>query len=209
VTESEERGVLSGERVEHVVYVGEAGGRYTSPPINLRWFNLATNKVETADLPGFDIVVQGTPPPPPSEFDWRSIVPWLAGGFLPVALIGILLRRLWPLITAWRTRRREAYLESEAFAFAQAQRALRARQFNDSIQAVDRWRSRLPVQRSQDDSQLSEALARLGAVFYRDHSSPPPDQPWSDALQALRAARRECMAASARGIDALPPLNPH
>ncbi|MGI9491637.1 MAG: hypothetical protein ACR2QF_04465, partial [Geminicoccaceae bacterium] len=39
VIESEERGVLSGKRVEHVVYVGEAGGRYTAPPINLRWFN--------------------------------------------------------------------------------------------------------------------------------------------------------------------------
>ena len=209
VTESEDRGVLSGERVEHVVYVGEAGGRYTSPPISLRWFNLNTNEVETADLPGFDIVVQGKPPPPLSEFDWRSLASWIAGGFLVIALIGALLRRLWPFINAWRTRRREAYLGSEAFAFAEAQKALRARQFNDSIQAVDRWRSRLPMQRGQDDSQLSEALARLGAMFYRDHSSPPTDQPWSEALQALRAARRECMTASARVNDALPPLNPH
>ena len=209
VTEIEERGILSGERVEQVVYVGQAGGRYTAPAISLRWFNLKTNQIETAELPGFDIVVQGTPPPPPSDVDWRRIVPWIIGASLATVLIGLLIRRLWPPFAAWRKQRRETYLRSEAFAFTQAEKALRARRFSDATQAVDLWRSRLPVGFGKHDADLSVALARLGAGFYRDPQSPVPDSRWSEAVQSLRAARREHIDASARANDALPPLNPH
>ena len=107
VTESKERGVLSGERAESVIYVGQAGGRYVAPSISLRWFNLDTRQIETAEVPGFDISVKGDPPPPPSTHQWLAVALWVTGVLLLALLTSITLKRFWPQVAAWRTRRRE------------------------------------------------------------------------------------------------------
>ncbi len=207
VTETEARGTISGDRVESVTYVAEAGGRHTAPPIRLRWFNLRQKRVETAMADGFEIAVRGPPPAPPSSFDWRATAPWAALGTLLVALAVVAVVRLRPGISRWRRGRREAYLASEAFAFSQAMAALRTRDFGEAMRTVELWSSRLPPGASVQHARLSDALARLGAAFYGRDRRPPLESQWSDAIAALRATRRERLAASATG-RALPPLNP-
>ena len=207
VTETEALGVISGDRVESVTYVAEAGGRHTAPPIRLRWFNLRQKRVETAIADGFEITVRGPPPAPPSSFDWRATAPWAALGTLLVALAVVAVVRLRPGISRWRRGRREAYLASEAFAFSQAMAALRTRDFGEAMRTVELWSSRLPPGASVQHARLSDALARLGAAFYGRDRRPPLESQWSDAIAALRATRRERLAATPTG-RALPPLNP-
>jgi hypothetical protein len=86
--------------------------------------------------------------------------------------------------------------------------ALRTRDFGEAMRTVELWSSRLPPGAGVERARLSDALARLGAIFYgRDDRRPPLESQWSDVISALRATRRERLAASATG-RALPPLNP-
>jgi len=207
VTETEALGTISGDRVESVTYVAEAGGRHTAPPIRLRWFNLRQMRIETAMADGFEIAVRGPPPALSSSFDWRATVPWIALGTLLVALAVVAVARLRPRISRWRRGRREAYLASEAFAFSQAMAALRTRDFSDAVRTVALWSSRLPPGAGVGRARLSDALARLGAAFYGRDRRPPLESQWSDAVAALRATRRERLDATTAS-RALPPLNP-
>lgn len=210
VTEKAERGVVAGERVESVTYVAEAGGRHTVPAIRLRWFNLNTRQVETTETPGFALVSRGPLPTRRSPLDWRAVMAWAVGGVLLVVLVGTTAIRRWPSISAWRQRRHEAYLGSEAFAFAQAKAALRNHKFGEAVRAVAVWSGRLPYAAKAEQTRLSEALAHLGARFYGRAPQPPANRQWSETLTALRIARRERLAASsaARANHGLPSLNP-
>jgi hypothetical protein len=208
VSETEARGTVSGDRVESVTYVAEAGGRHKAAPIRLRWFNLRENRIETAVADGFEIAVRGPPPAaPPSSFDWRAIAPWIVLGALLVALATVVALRLWPRIARWRHHRRETYLASEAFAFNQALTALRGRDFAGSLRAIELWESRIPAGSVSDSSRLSLALAQLGAGLYGQDRHPPLESQWNTAVAALRAARQESLGAPKAG-RALPPLNP-
>ena len=187
--------------------VAEARGRHTAPPIRLRWFNLREYRVETASVDGFEIVVRGPPPAPPSSFDWRAIVFWVALGTLFVALAIVAVMRPRPRISRWRQRQREAYLASEAFAFTKAMAALRAHDFRESLHSIELWLSRLPPGDGVEQDRLSDALVQIGAALYGLDQCTPVDRQWSEAIAALRATRRSRSAATATD-RALPPLNP-
>ena len=62
VTETEQRGVLAGERIERVTYLAESGGRFQVPPVSVRWFNLSDGTIDEAEVPGLDIAVAAPPP---------------------------------------------------------------------------------------------------------------------------------------------------
>ena len=128
-------------------------------------------------------------------------------GALLVALAVVAAVRLWPRISRWRWRRREAYLASEAFAFSQAIAAFRARDFGDAARTVELWLSRLPPGAGAEHARFSDALAHLGAALFGRDRRPPLDSQWPDAVEALRATRRERLAAITAD-RALPPLNP-
>ncbi|MGI9501210.1 MAG: hypothetical protein ACR2P3_14335 [Geminicoccaceae bacterium] len=209
VTESGESDVPAGERLESVTYVGDAGGYLAAPPISLRWFNLGTKQVETVELPGFEITVTGEPPPRPSAFDWRVFAAWIIAGLVSAVLVGAVGTRIWPRIGAWRKEWQDAYLHSEAFAFAKAEKAVHAHDFSGAIHGNERWSSRLLAVNGKEDRRLSDALTSLGAALYGSRAKTASNQQWSEAAGALRAARAERKALSARAKDALPPLNPH
>jgi hypothetical protein len=192
-----------------VTYVAESGGRHAVPPISLRWYNLDTKQIETAGTDGIEILARGPIKTPPS-FDWRATLPWIILVGLFIALTGVAAFQLWPRFARWRQRHREAHLASESFAFDQAVKAVRARDFADAVRAIELWSSRLPPTAGSGDARFSKSLANLGVAKYGCDPEPPSNTLWAEALVALRSARRERLAASigpnAGGI--LSPLNP-
>ena len=210
VTEEAEREGITGDRVESVTYVAEAGGRSSAPPIRLRWFNLRTQRVETTEAPGFEIISRGPPLPAPSTaIDWRTIGTWTIISGLLVVLVAAAAVRFWPRMTEWRQRQREEYLASEAFAFAQATAALRAHQFGETVRGVAVWSERLPLS-FREHERLSDVLVPLGSAVYGREPQAPSNRQWADALTELRAIRRDHLARSsaARASVPLAPLNP-
>ncbi|MEM1005659.1 MAG: hypothetical protein AAGK26_09760, partial [Pseudomonadota bacterium] len=60
VSDSEERGVLSGTRTETITYLGVRPGEAVLPPIAVDWFNLQTGQVETTRVDGVTFAVTGS-----------------------------------------------------------------------------------------------------------------------------------------------------
>ncbi|MCP4382962.1 MAG: protein BatD [Hyphomicrobiales bacterium] len=210
IEETEDRGVLSGVRTERVTYVAEAGGTAAAPEINLSWFNIETNKVETATAPGLDFAIDG-PAAPQSTTDWRALVPYVLLALVVLAVIALALWLLWPRIAAWRRRRREVWLASEAFAYRQAQAAVRSRDFGETVVAIARWKTHLPDNQWGTDARLAAAMTRLGESYYgrASEAHAPKSGAWSDVLSALRGARRSRRQSADRSHGhVLPPLNP-
>ena len=175
----------------------------------LNWFNLGKDQVAAAELESFEIISDGPPPTTRSApFDSRAATPWIIAATLQVTVAGLSVLRLWPRLAALRRRRREDYLASEVLAFTQVLAALRARNLDETLRAVDLWCRRLPSGSKGPDMRLSRALAGLGAAYYRVGSRAPSPQVWSETDQALRAQRRTCLSATARAVGNLPPLNP-
>ena len=209
-SESSNRGVTKGERVERVTYVAEAGGRFVAQPIRLRWWNLRTKQIEVAEVPAIEITSRGPPPAVPSAVEPLEFAPWLVvSGFLAL-FAGAVARWQWPRLTERRRRRRAEKLASESFAFERVADAMRARQFGEAVRAVELWSTRLSPQSEADRAQVFEPLAPLGAVLYGHEGEGPSNEQWKDALGALRAVRRECLERNRRrqARRVLPALNP-
>ena len=198
VTETDERGVLSGERTERVTYVAETGGRFAVPPIRLQWFDLETGTIETAELDGFEILSRGPVREASPSLDLRAAALAVVAGAIALLLLAVIVRWLRPRIAARAEHRRAVHRASEAFAFRLAIRALKSRHLGDAIGAVDFWSSRLPAASEKDRARLADGLAQLGASFYGRDAAPAIERPWSDCIAALRSARRERLAAQRR-----------
>ena len=210
ISESSNRGTTTGERVESVTYVAEAGGRYSTAPIRLRWWNLRTEEIEVAEVPPLEIISRGPPPRVSREFDPQEFTLWLAVGAMGIAVVGAAARWYRPRFVESRRRRREERLASEAFAFEMVTDALRSQRFGDALRAVELWATRLPLNPDSHRERLFEPLEPLSASLYGHEGRAPSKAQWSAALAALLDARRHCL--SDRRINqsrrALPPLNP-
>lgn len=208
--EAQERGVLSGSRIERITLVPETGGRFARPAVTLRWFNLDSGQVETAEVEGFEMTVRGPPPAAKTDSDWRQSVTGWAPVILGVAALLFASWRLWPRIARWRRARRVAYRASEDYAYRRAVQQLEARQLDGAFRAITRWWQLASAGSRELPEPLAAALASIGAGRYGrpDARTPDPD-PWSGARRALDGARKEILrSADDRRHDPLPPINP-
>ncbi len=196
ISESEERGVLSGQRQEEVVYIAQQEGVAQLPEVSIDWFNLQTNQVETASVPATDLTLAPPKWQPPSLDEALKIAAFAA---IALFAIGALWRFLSPRIRDLRKARRDRYLASPRYAVDALKTAVQAHDLNATYTALELWRSR--GGNSKNAAQLEECLTRIGAARYsgRDQS-----EDWSSALQSLTLLKE----AAARDKDALPPLNP-
>jgi hypothetical protein len=141
VEDSADRGSLTGRRTETLTYVFERAGSVSIPDIELAWWNLADERLETLTLPGRALEVL----PGPASTDVssastgapsRSINPWLAGAILFTV---VLLVRLTPSLvrrwTAWNRSR----LESEARYFRHAIASVRSGDSRRALRDIMRW----------------------------------------------------------------------
>jgi hypothetical protein len=147
VEDATNRGTLQSRRTETVTYVFEREGRVRIPDIQLVWWNVSSEVLETAVLPGREIQISpgpigsaqasviGTP--------WRTLVTeawYLVLAFL--AVVGLLVRSRRALLRRWsgwcRQRR-----ESEARYFKRARRSARSGDARRALRDVMRWLDRL------------------------------------------------------------------
>jgi len=207
-----DRDGTSGARTESVTYVAEAGGRFTVEPVRLRWWNLTTKEIEVSELPALEIISRGPPPvaisPPLEPRDWLRA--FIAGGLIIVVGVGSG-RWLWPRYARWRARRRALRLASEAFAFDQVVRAMKARSFGEALRAIEAWSRRAPTIPGEDHDRVFGSLERLGAQIYGRDGRTPSKREWSEALAALRRQRSQWLAEGRRrrARQGLPSLNPN
>ena len=212
VSESLSNSKLSGERREQSTYVVEAGGRYILPAIELRWFDLTSQKVETAKVNGIDLVSRGEPLPKEETKSWGRSGLWLGLGVITALLVYVcvvptrrFVRRVYEDLV-------ESYRKSEPCAYRQALSAMHTRDLPSSLQAIDLWNKRLPSTLPQEDKSLDAAMAALAAVRYSANSGLAVDERhlWESARHALKNSRssRRTLRRHHRASRRLPPLNP-
>ncbi|UUV07677.1 hypothetical protein [Ruegeria sp. YS9] len=197
-SETEDRGILSGQRVEETVYIAQDGGDTQLSAVSIDWFNLDTGQIETASLPATTLSL--TPPkrqPPDAKTIIKSVL------FLVIAVFAFwtLGRFLRPRYATWKTERRRRYLASERYAVDALQSALHSRDLRAVYQALDLWKSRSAhPERSLD---LENSLMKIGAARYSATAGNSPED-WQAAMQHLGALN----SAKERKGGSLPPLNP-
>ncbi|MCA0906686.1 hypothetical protein LCM27_09790 [Ruegeria marisrubri] len=197
-SETEDRGILSGQRVEETVYIAQDGGETQLSSVSIDWFNLDTGQIETASLPPTKLTL--APPrrqPPDAQTIIKSVL-YLVIAVFALWTLGRLLR---PRYAAWKTERRRRYLASEKYAVDALRSALQARDLPAVYQALDLWKSRSAhPERSLD---LENSLMKIGAARYSATACNSPED-WKAAMQHLGSLK----SATERKSGSLPPLNP-
>lgn len=197
-TESEDRGVLSGQRVDEVVYLAQQGGQTQLPPITIQWFNLGTNQVETIDIGAVDLTLAAPKWQPPDVGTILNLIAWAAGLAL---VLWATARFLGPGIKSWQQTRHEKYQASPDYALNSLKKALQAHDISLAYSALETWKLR--SENPEQSIGLENQLAIIGAARYSSRNDPKPDA-WAAALSELNVMKEA--AHSTR--NPLPPLNP-
>ncbi len=197
-TEAEDRGVLSGTRVEETVYIAQEGGETQLPAVSINWFNLQTNKVETTSIPATELIL--APPkwqPPDTETLVRAAL-WIA--FI-VSASWLAVRFIRPRYRVWNDARQRRYLASRKYATDALKSALQAQDLAAAYGALELWKKR--SNRPDHALPLERSLTTIGAARYSGGNQKPSED-WASAMQCLKDLDRS--ARPERGT--LPPLNP-
>ena len=205
VSESLERGVMSGTRSETVSYIAQSGGSTVFPDITLEWYNLESGEVESIVLPGRTVVV-AQPPQVRAPIDRQALVQWALILVLTAVLVWVAVRYLSPIVRPRVQHLRERYDASTIAAQRLAEKKAAVRDLSGLVLALEH-RSKLGVAMG---AELRKAITALGRTVYRDGA--PQDetaQRWQTVQQELRNERRAVIFQNHAGTATkLPPLNP-
>jgi hypothetical protein len=205
LSEKTQRGAITGTRIETVTYLAQSGGDGTAGSVTLDWFNLRTGKVETASVDGFLLTVDAPLAHKPSDVSLWDL--GLAGAaMLALVLIALFAGRpLWARWSqVWAARHRR-YLASASWARKQVHQAVRQRDLDGALRALDIWAKRVPQNDPRNDPSLNAALTALGAARY-GHGSASEEDAWQQMEAALRALSKT--GSEKQQKQTLPPLNP-
>jgi len=186
----QDRGAVTGRRVDKATYVFEAGGRFALVGLEQPWWDLAAHQLRTERLPAVTVEVAA---PPVSPDPWHFALAMLALLALLVAE-----RRIEPPLRRWYDARHARWLASEPKAYRDLAEACRNGGLADIYRAFTIWRRRAPP--SSAIGSLTETLEE--ALF----ASAPwtPDRSRA-LLRDVAALRRPAHRTASTG---LPPLNP-
>lgn len=201
-------------RTETVTMVFEAGGDFMLPPIELRWWDMGSEKIRTASVPAQPISVAGpvaaqARPAGRDEVDWRNLVPQFAALLIVLVVAGYLLRHIMRHAREQAAARRA----SEPFAFRAFRNACRIGDAKATHLALVKWLDRIGWHHDArrfalqyGDESLVRELDALGAHLYGACGAPAD---LTELMKGVEVARRchqaRTLAASA---SALPSLNP-
>ncbi|WP_170390200.1 BatD family protein [Ruegeria arenilitoris] len=197
LSETEDRGVLSGQRTDRVTYVAQDGGQTQLPAVEIDWFNLKTNKVETARADPVDLVLA---PPPWQPPDRETLIRLVGYFFIGIVILWFVFRKLHPVLMARWAAARQRRLASAAHAFSELKQAVRQQDLARVYQKLEVWKRRLAD--PPDTAEFEASLAEIGASRYGGGDQQAEN--WSKV--------RDCLDRIARPLghsqSALPQLNP-
>ena len=220
-----------GRRAQSAKYFIQKEGDYTLPAIELKWWNLSTNRLDTATLPAVHFTAAANPgfvaelppelepeavvqPKPVSlwtryKFWIRIVAPWCAAFLL---LLWVSLRYFPRLFRALKARR-ERLARSEPAYFRNLQRSCRRNHARQAYEWLLKWLSL-----AYPDVTLHEFLSRvanpalssemnnLGASLFAENNQ---DTHWSGAKMAdLLKLHRKSQTAITGKVQNLLQLNP-
>ena len=218
-----------GRRTQSGKYFIEKPGDYTLPPVEVKWWNLASNRMVTATLPAVHFTAAANPnyvPELPPEAEpvtaplpahvsfWSRYRSWftrVTPCVLALLAFAWLCRRYLPRalrkLKRWRVERQR----SEPAYFRRLQHACRRHDAMQTYTSLLGWlRVAYPGTSLEDflrqaaDPQLNSEVSRLGRSLFCSQTGPAWDgASLSDALHNHRRAS----SLQARA-DTLPPLNP-
>ncbi|QFT72972.1 BatD family protein [Ruegeria sp. THAF33] len=197
-SETENRGILSGQRVEETVYIAQDGGETQLSAVSIDWFNLDTGQIETASLPSTKLTLA---PPRRQPPDAQTIIKSVLYLVIVVFALWTLGRFLRPRYATWKTERRRRYLASEKYAVDALRSALISRDLPAVYQALDLWKSRSAHPKRSLD--LERSLMKISAARYSATAGNGQEN-WEATMQHLDALK----SATERKSGSLPPLNP-
>jgi hypothetical protein len=208
VHDSENRGVLSGTRTDSVSYVAQAGGTAVLPQISVQWFNVESDKVETATLDGMTLSIAEPPPPPPGPTDYARWVAITAGA---VALVWLFARFIWPHLRQAALWGRACWLASERYANRRVLQALQARDLAATMTALESWVCFYPLTMVTERAQMTAALTQIGAARYGTVTDTASAQAWQNARRVYRYLRHQLRQQQKHSetLKGLPDLNPN
>lgn len=198
-------------RSEKVTYVPNYGGEILLPAISWRWWNTATQAVETATIEALTVTVSGPARQPleeSAEADRRSISLLIAG----TAILLWLLRRQVPRILEKRRMARRHYEASEPCAFAQLVSAVRTGDNKTIYHSMLNWLDRLaPGQNLHTfaacygGTELTGSINMLSTQLYSGGKSEFDSTAF---IAGVKAARDAYIARQQHASGSLAALNP-
>ena len=205
VTESIDRGVMSGTRSEQVSYIAQSGGEARFPDILLSWYNIDSGEVEDILLPG-QIVNVAMPPKTRQPLDVEAVARMLAALVLACLLGWATHRWIWPPLKTRAQALRILYENSVHAAHREVEARARMRDLNGVLNALaERERRGLAPGEA-----LQASLQSLSRARYRDGANDGAGMGalWTAVQRALRRERPSLVSRPGPEIAALPALNP-
>jgi hypothetical protein len=200
--------VLTATRVDAATYMLQRPGDYVLPAVTLRWWNVATGKVETARIAEVSFHVADDPAVPvaPSEtsqrkWSWNTLAGFVIDRWrLSLVMLAAVLTLAWLLpramrvVPPWFFRRRDAFVASESWSFMHFLMTCRAGDPEKTYFALLGWLARFdPIAPSHTiaalrsaahDRDLDEQLDSLERQLF----APPAGRPGAWSVRKLLTA---------------------
>jgi hypothetical protein len=201
-------------RTETVTLVFDTGGEFALPGVDIDWWNVESQQLESAAIEPMTFRVTGPAPlPPPVEesvaVDWRSMLAVI----LVAGLLIVGYRHALPRIRETRAAARAARARSEQFAFRELQSALRNDQAAEAHRRMLVWLARIAPDcdirsfaRRFGDAGLQADVSDFIAMLFAASTAAPD---LAKLSAGLAKARHACLRdQTTTRAAALPPLNP-
>lgn len=167
------------------------------PAVEIDWFNLKTNKVETARADPVDLVLA---PPPWQPPDRETVLRLVGYFFIGIVILWLVFRKLHPVLMARWAAARQRRLASAAHAFSELKQAVRQQDLAHVYQTLESWKRRLAD--PPDTAEFEASLAEIGASRYGGGDQQA--ESWSEVRNCLDRIDRPLRHSQ----SALPQLNP-
>lgn len=141
VSDTTDRGTLTGKRIEKVTYVFEQSGKFQIPEIEFVWWDSQNTELKRIELPGKKLKITG--PPAIGKMTQKKSVPvWLmtlCAIILALVISFILRGRLRHLKVSWKKRREER----EIVYFRNVTKAAHSGDAKKTLRETMRWLDRI------------------------------------------------------------------
>lgn len=209
VEETENRGVVSGSRVEKTVYVVEGGVEGALPAVRLKWFNLKTGKVEEATAEALNVQADAPVLAPSAEPLYVGTVARLGAALVALLFVAwAFVRWGMPVLHRFWSRARERRLQSAGYAYDLLKQTMQKRDLSAAKQAYLRWAQKVPLVGQETETAIAEAFLQIGAARFGNGGATEEAQAWGNLKSLCHRKHRETRYRSDTKTPDLPPLNP-